>query len=167
MHVEAVVGNSRFGERAPGDKHHRRGQIKRYLPDRFASGQRYLLQYGNDRLGLGSAYGSHQGSLAAMSVAVGHERVQFAATERRLIYGKVGPDILWIKDILLSMTELLPLAVIAENLLVLPGQIGSVNAIMRRNRTDAFRRGLNPPLLKKLRTPGLADCLPPQDHSCK
>ena len=102
-----------------------------------------------------------------MSVAVGNKRVQFAATERRLIYRKVWPDILWVKDILFSMTELLPLAVVTENLLVLPGQIGSVNTIMRRYRTDAFRRGLNPPLLKKLRTPGLADCLPLQDHSRK
>lgn len=88
-----------------------------------------------------------------MSVAVGHKRVQFAATERRLIYRKVWPDILRVKNILLSMFQLLPLTVIAENLLVLPRQIGAVNPIMRRYRTDAFRRGLNPSLLKKPRTP--------------
>ncbi len=102
-----------------------------------------------------------------MSVAVGNKRVEFAATERRLVYGKIRPDILRVKDILLSMIQLLPLTVIAKNLLVLPRQIGAVNPIMRRYRTDAFRRGLNPPLLKKLRTPGLADCLPPQVHSRK
>lgn len=65
------------------------------------------------------------------------------------------------------MIKLPPAPVIAEYLLVLSGQIGSVYAVVRAYRTDAFWGRLNPPLLKKLRTPGLADCLPPQAHSRK
>ena len=55
-----------------------------------------------------------------MSIAVRNERVEFTATERGLIYGKVRTNILRINDIFLNMIQLLPLAVITENLLVLP-----------------------------------------------
>lgn len=102
-----------------------------------------------------------------MSVAVGDKRVELAAAQRGFVNSQIGTDILRIQNVFFGMIKLPPAPVIAEYLLVLSGQIGSVNAIMRRYRTDAFRGRLNPPLLKKLRTPGLADCLPPQAHSRK
>ena len=56
-----------------------------------------------------------------MGITVCYKRVELAATERRLINRKVWPDILRVKDILLSMFKLLPLPVITECLLILPG----------------------------------------------
>lgn len=64
---------------------------------------------GDDGLGLCAAYGCHQSPLAAMCVTVGDKGVKLPAAERRLVYGKVRPDILRIEDVFFGVSELLPL----------------------------------------------------------
>ena len=54
-----------------------------------------------------------------MGVTVGDEGVKFPAAERCLVYGKVRSDVLRIEDIFFRVTQLLPVTVIAEYLLVL------------------------------------------------
>lgn len=54
-----------------------------------------------------------------MGVTVGDKGVKLPAAERRLVYGKVRPDILRIEDVFFGVSELLPLPVIAEYLLIL------------------------------------------------
>lgn len=58
------------------------------------------------------------------------------------------------QKILLRMRQLVPLAVTAKVLLVLSDQLLAVYTIVIGYALDAFRRGLNPILLKKPQTQG-------------
>lgn len=65
-----------------------------------------------------------------MGVSVGDKGIKFTATERCFIYGQIRTDILGIEYVFPGMSELFPVPVIAEDLLVLPGQVRPVDSVM-------------------------------------
>ena len=89
-----------------------------------------------------------------MAVLVGQERVQFTIGQACLVNAKMEAQILREQQILLGMEPLVPLAEVAEMLLVLSDQLLTVYTIVIGYALDAFRCGLNPILLKKLQTQG-------------
>ena len=89
-----------------------------------------------------------------MPVLVGQERVQLSVGQARLIYTQVLTQILREQQVLLGMEPLVPLAEIAEMLLVLGGKLLAVYTVVTGYALDALGRRLNPYLLKNQQTQG-------------
>ena len=89
-----------------------------------------------------------------MAGLVRKKRVDLAAAQAGLVDAQMSAYVLWIQQVLGSVVQLLPLAVIAESFLVLGGKLFPVHSIMVGYTRYAFRRCFNPPLLKKQQTRG-------------
>ena len=70
-----------------------------------------------------------------------------------LIKAHVIAEVVWEKHVILGMLQLFPVAVVADLFLVLLAKRLAVETVAGCKRGDAYRRGLNLPLLKKQRTP--------------
>ena len=152
--MEPVVGQVSLREYFARYLHHGRRQVECDFPDRLASAQPDLFQHGNDVVGICPLYHGYQGAGSAVTGGIGDHRIQLAAAEGRLINGYDGADVMFVQDPVLRVVKLAPLPEPAEHLLVLARQVGAVYAVMRPDGIYAFRRGVNPHLLKKPRTQG-------------
>ena len=99
-------------------------------------------------------YDSHQSAWATMSILVGQEGVDLAATQAGFVNAQMGAYILGINQILRSMLQLVPFAEVTEMLLVLAVEEFAVHTIMVGYALYTFGSALNPPLLKKPQTRG-------------
>ena len=99
-------------------------------------------------------YDSHQGSRSAVPFLVGQESVDFVTAQAGFVYAQTGAYVFRINQILRGMAQLLPLAEVAEMLLVLGIEEFAVHAIMTGYAFYALSRALNPLLLKKQQTRG-------------
>ena len=154
LDVEAVIGDACLWEYRTDNEHHRWRQVERDLLHLTPSGTVKQLQYADDIFRLSPPDHSHQRTRSAMAVLVGQERVQFTIGQACLVNAKMEAQILREQQILLGMEPLVPLAEVAEMLLVLSDQLLTVYTIVIGYALDAFRCGLNPILLKKLQTQG-------------
>ena len=99
-------------------------------------------------------YDSHQSSRAAVPFLVGQESVDFVTAQAGFVYAQTGAYVFRINQILRGMAQLLPLAEVAEMLLVLGIEEFAVHSIMTGYAFYALSRALNPLLLKKQQTRG-------------
>ena len=99
-------------------------------------------------------YDSHQSSRSAVPFLVGQESVDLAAAQAGLVNAQMGTYVFRINQILRGMAQLIPLAEVAEMLLVLGIEEFAVHPIMVGYAPYALSRALNPLLLKKQQTRG-------------
>ena len=98
-------------------------------------------------------YHRSQGPLAAVSRLVGQDGIDLTVRQAGLVKAHVITEVVGEKHVLLSMLQLLPVAVVTDFLLVLLAECLTVQTVAGSKRGDAYGRGLNLPLLKKKRTP--------------
>ena len=92
------------------------------------------------------------------------QRIDLTAAQTSLIDTQALSQVLIKQQPVSRMRQLLPLAIIAEMLLVLGGKLLTVYAIMRADTCNALRSRLNSILLKKKRTQGIVCCPQPSGH---
>lgn len=153
LDMETVIDEHRFWEHCPHGQHHGRGQIGCHglYPTANLTGD--FLQDFRYRVGGNAAYHRCQGPLAAMSRLVGQDGIDLTIRQAGLVQAHVIIEVVGEKHVLLSMFQLLPVAVVTDLLLVLLAKSLTVQTIAGSKRGNAYGRGLNLPLLKKKRTP--------------
>ena len=116
-----------------------------------------MLVYAHD--GFGNPVGrnaldhGYERSLPSAAGTVGHDGVQLAVAQSRLVYANARPDVVSKDKPLVCMVELVPTAETAEVILVLPFESIGLNVVVLLKRTAGHWGTLHTYLLKKPRTP--------------
>ena len=116
--------------------------------------QGYLLDYGNHGLGLRAMYDGNQSARTAVTLLVGQKSIDLAAAQAGFVYAQMRTYVFGIDQVFRGMLQLVPLAEVAEMLLVLAVEKLAVHPIMVGYALYALCRALNPLLLKKQQTRG-------------
>ena len=165
--MEPVVCYDGFGETSACRAHHGRREVGGDLLDFLSFILRNLFKYGNEGIRQGSPYDGNQRAFLAMRITVCDYGIDLPATQACLVYGKIWSQVPGVEDILLGMFKLVPIPVITELLPILPGEQRALYSVMGTDAAYALGLSLNLLLLKKLRTPVSACCLPRLARSCR
>ena len=162
--MESVTCDESLGEHRARNHHHRGRQVECYLLNHIPFGRFYLFQDTDYFLSSGSSDHSHQRTPAAPAGLVGQKSIDLAAAQAGFVDTQALPYIIGEQQPVFCMRQLVPLAIIAEMLLVLRGKLFAVHPIVGADAGNALRSRLNPILLKKKRTQGIVYCPQPSGH---